>query len=75
MIELSLYVDTYRYENRKITIDPNHVESILETVRRRPNGSVQPVAIIRMQSGVEYIVDDHFRKVTAAIQKLRLAQA
>lgn len=55
MLAFTLYTGGSNDLTQRVDIDPVEVVSVVETERRDDRRALQPVAVIRLRSGVEYV--------------------
>ena len=71
MLSFSLFRDEHGTDRGgRVHIDPMFVAAVRETERKR--GFYQNVAVIRMNDGSEYVVDDFNRDVAARINAAKV---
>lgn len=69
MLSFDLFCNDYNYQERKVSLNPKFIASVLETERRPAEGFYQPVAVITIDSGERYTVYDHDRTASKRIKE------
>ena len=75
MLLFDLFCNDFNYQERKVSLNPQFIESVIETERRPAEGFFQPVAVITMDSGARHTVYDYDRTASKRVKEAQVKEA